>query len=103
MHVDYCWVVAQNNVAAEQNTGADFACDTGVCKNNTPPDEKTDWKISSENTESGAGLQFLLLGRMAKARRKGMLFLHRHREVFKATVAWLAGNPSHWQVVHPNV
>ena len=37
---------------------------------NTPPDKKTGWITSLENTTSGAGLQLLLLGRMAKARRK---------------------------------
>ena len=46
--------------------------DTGVCKEITPPEKKKGWKISSESTESGAGLQFLLPGRMAKARRKDM-------------------------------
>ena len=45
----------------------DGVSDAGVCGKNTPPDKKTGWKISFENTESGAGLQFLLLGRMAKA------------------------------------
>ena len=34
----------------------------------TPPDKKTGcWKFSFESPASGAGLQFLLLGRMAKA------------------------------------
>ena len=46
---------------------------TGVCKN-TPPDKKTGWKVSFENTESRTGLRFLLLGRMAKAHMKGMFF-----------------------------
>ena len=41
-------------------------------KRNTPPDKNTGWKISFENTKSVAGLQFLPLGRMAKARAKGM-------------------------------
>ena len=40
---------------------------------NTPSDEKTGWKITFESTKSVAGLQFLLLGRMAKARRNGLL------------------------------
>ena len=48
---------------------------TGVYEKVTPPDKKTGWKISFENTESGAGLQFLLLGRMAKARVKGVIIL----------------------------
>ena len=48
---------------------------TGVCGQNIPPDERTGWKISFENTESGTGLQFLLLGRMAKAHVKGMFLL----------------------------
>ena len=39
----------------------------------TPPDKKTGWKFSFENTKSGAGLQLLLLGRMAKARAKGIV------------------------------
>ena len=45
---------------------------------NTPLDKKTGWKISFENTKSGAGLQFLLQGHMAKAHGQGVLF-HRHR------------------------
>ena len=44
---------------------------TDVCEKNTPPDKKTGWKISPENTKSGAGLQFLLLGRRATALVKG--------------------------------
>ena len=52
--------------------------DTGVCEKNTPPDGKTGWKISFENTRSWAALQFLLLGRMAKAQVEEMFF-HRHR------------------------
>ena len=43
-----------------------------VSEQNTPPDKKTGWKPSFESTKSGAGLQFLLLGRMAKAHLKGM-------------------------------
>ena len=43
---------------------------TGVCEKSTP-DKKTGWKFSSENPKSGAGLQFLLLGHMAKAQAKG--------------------------------
>ena len=39
----------------------------GVCEKNTPSDKKTGWKISFESTQSGAGLQFLLLGPMASA------------------------------------
>ena len=49
---------------------------TGVCENNTPPDMKTGWQISFENTEPGTGLQFLLLRRMAKARAKGVFFTY---------------------------
>ena len=45
-----------------------------VSVKNTPPDGES----AFESTESGAGLQFLLLGRMAKAHVKGVLF-HRHR------------------------
>ena len=48
---------------------------TGVCEKNTPPDKKTGWNISFESTKSGAGLQFLLLGRMAKAHGKGVFLL----------------------------
>ena len=49
-----------------------------VSEKNTSADKKTGWKFSFENLQSGAGLQFLLLGRMAKAHVKG-LFGHRHR------------------------
>ena len=38
-----------------------------------PPDKETNCKISFDNTESGAGLQSLLLGRMAKAHVKGVV------------------------------
>ena len=48
--------------------------DTGVCEKNTPPEKNTGWKISFENTKSRAGLQFLLVGRMAKARAKRSVF-----------------------------
>ena len=41
---------------------------------NTPPDKKAGRKISFEQNESRAGLQFLLLGRMAKAHVKGTIF-----------------------------
>ena len=34
---------------------------------------KTGWTISFENAKSGAGLQFLLLGRMATAQVKGVV------------------------------
>ena len=54
-------------------------CTTAVCEKNTPLDKKTGWKISFENTKSGAGLQLLLLGRVAKAHGKGVFFVHRHR------------------------
>ena len=40
---------------------------------NTPLDKRTGWKFSFQNTKSGAGLQFLLLDRMAKASAKGEL------------------------------
>lgn len=39
---------------------------------NTPPDQKAGWNISSGSITSGAGLQFPLLGRMAKAQVKGV-------------------------------
>ena len=45
---------------------------TGVCEKEIPPDKNAGWKISFENTKSGAGLQFRLLGRMAKAPVKGV-------------------------------
>ena len=52
---------------------------TGVCEKNTPPEKTTLGQISMKHTESGAGEQLLLLGRMAKAPHvKGLLF-HRHR------------------------
>ena len=41
---------------------------------NTPPEKTTGWRISFESARSGAGLQFLLLGRMAKAHVKGVFF-----------------------------
>ena len=41
---------------------------------NTPPDKKTGWEVGSESTKSGAGSQFLLLGRTAKAHGKGCSF-----------------------------
>ena len=47
---------------------------TGVLTNkNTPPDKTTGWNICFESTKSEAGLQFLLLGCMAKANVKGQL------------------------------
>ena len=50
-------------------------------KKNTPPDNNTNTggKISFENSKSGAGLQFLLLGGMAKPRGERNVFVHRHR------------------------
>ena len=52
-----------------------------VCeKNNTPPDKKTGKQIRFECAKSGAGEQFMLLGRMAKAHVKGM-FVHRQQYV----------------------
>ena len=44
----------------------------GVCERNYPPDERTRRNISTQNTKSGAGEQFLLLGRDAKVRVKGV-------------------------------
>ena len=41
-------------------------------KTNTPLDKKAGWKIIFQNTKSGAGLQFLLLDRTAKASAKGV-------------------------------
>ena len=42
-------------------------CHTGVCENNTPPERRTDGKISFQSTKSGAGEQLLLQDCMAKA------------------------------------
>ena len=53
---------------------------TKVCEKNTPPEKRTLGKFSLQNTKSGAGEQLLLLGYVAKARAKGVLF-HRHRYV----------------------
>ena len=47
---------------------------TGVCEETTTPDKKKGWNNNFESTKSGDGLQFLLLGCMAKARAKGMIF-----------------------------
>ena len=41
---------------------------------NTPPDEKTHGKISFQSTKSGAGEQFLLQDRRAKADTKAAPF-----------------------------
>ena len=50
---------------------------TGVCEKNTPPEKNTpNWNISFQITKPGVGLQFLLLGFRARARRKEFL-LHR--------------------------
>ena len=38
----------------------------------TPPDKNASQDISFESTKSGAGLQFMLLGRMAKPLSKGV-------------------------------
>ena len=46
------------------------------------PDTRTGWRISFENTESGAGSRFLLLGRMAKAQAKGVCFSQTPVKVF---------------------
>ena len=54
----------------------------GVCEKNTPPDEKTGWKVSFESTKSSAGLQLPLLGRMARARRKGVFFVQTPAYIF---------------------
>ena len=45
---------------------------TVVCERNTPPENKTHWNISFQGTKSGAGLQFLLPGHVAKAHVKGV-------------------------------
>ena len=51
--------------------------DAGVCEQKHSS-KNTRWDISFQSTKSGAGLQFLLLGRMAKSQVKGM-FVQRHR------------------------
>ena len=58
--------VSNNDTSTNSN-------DTGVCDKNTPPDKNTGWNISFESTASGAGLQSLLLGRMANAQVKGVV------------------------------
>ena len=55
------------------------AYDTHVCERNTPPEKTACEKTSLQSTKSGAGEQFLLLLCMARARLKGVLFVHRHR------------------------
>ena len=45
---------------------------TGVCEKSTPPEKKTCGKLSLENTESGAGEQFLPRDCLAKARATGV-------------------------------
>ena len=49
---------------------------TGVCEKNIPPENHTHTGIlfSYQSAKSGAVWQFLLLGRMAKAHVKGILF-----------------------------
>ena len=59
-------------VALYLRVGISWCCQC-LWKNN-PPDKNTSWAISFENTKSVAGLQFLLLGRMAKAQVKGLCF-----------------------------
>ena len=44
-----------------------------VCVENTPQDKKTGGQIRIINTKSGAGLEFRLLDRTAKASAKGTL------------------------------
>ena len=63
---------------SDSNSDSDSHSDTGACERNTPPENTTPWNISFQSTKSGAGLQFLQLGRMAKAQAKGVFF-HRHR------------------------
>ena len=47
---------------------------TGVCDKNTPPEKKALAEISFENTNSGAGEEFLLKDCRGDARLKGMFF-----------------------------
>ena len=52
--------------------GFDTGTGTVSVNKNTPPDKKTGWEISFENTKTVAGLQFLLPGRMAKAQARAL-------------------------------
>ena len=65
--------------------------DTGVCETAIPPEKKTGWNISLDNTTSGARSQFLLLGRMAKAQLQGTSF-------FTGTGIWQSDGRC-WQTV----
>ena len=62
----------QTNNGAMTMKRQQYIIPVSVNKNNTPPDKKAGWQICFESTKSETGLQFLLLGRMAKARAKGV-------------------------------
>ena len=75
----FCWLCCSYGLRALLIPGIAWECflfppPTGVCEKGTPPDKKAGWVSNFENTESVAGLQFLLLGRMAKARVKVVSF-----------------------------
>ena len=59
-------------------------------------DKKTGEQISLLNTKSGAGLQFLLLDRKAKASTKGMFCRHRDEEFTRLAETRLAQNNEHY-------
>ena len=74
---------------------------------NTPQDEKTGWEISSWSAKSGAGLQFLLMGRMAKAQAKNMFFSQTpvgvsgaHRMFWHAETCALFGTGAFWLMLY---
>ena len=54
MHI-YIYIYIYASVGSRVATS-----DTGVCEKNIPPEKKTCGKVSSRNTNSGAGEQFLL-------------------------------------------
>ena len=53
--------------------------DTGVWGESTPRQNNAQWKIGFQSTESGAGEQFLMPDSRARARVKGVFFVHRRR------------------------
>ena len=77
-YISYTLHQSHLSVASLISATAAASHHTGVCEKNTPPEKKTLGTISLQSTKSGAGEGFLLLGRMANARAKGVFF-HRHR------------------------
>ena len=53
------------------STRAEPSCSTGVSEQITPPKNSTLWKTGFQSTKSRAGMQFLPLDCLAKARAKG--------------------------------